>query len=335
MSENVLVLGNGGWGTALSLVLHNNGNSVTLWGAEPDYVDEMRSTRKNPRYLSGISIPEDMTLLSGTEFELTDFDSVLSVIPTQFIRSVAEAWSGNVPPELPILSCSKGIELFNDTATTEILRDVWETDRVAVLSGPSHAEEVAHMAPTAIVAGATDEALARHFQDVLMGGNFRVYSSDDPVGVELGGALKNCIALAAGICDGLELGDNAKSALLSRGLIEMGRFIEAAGGRKSTVFGLSGLGDLMTTSFSPHGRNLSVGRRIGAGETLQQILDSMAKVAEGVWSVRGVLALAAESGVDMPITREVAAVLYEDKSPREAVMDLMGRGAKSETLDLA
>jgi glycerol-3-phosphate dehydrogenase (NAD(P)+) len=219
-----------------------------------------------------------------------------------------------------------------DTLRTpsEIVREVLGDVPAAVLSGPSHAVEVARGLPASVVAASADPSLARRVQETFMGERFRVYTSRDVAGVELGGAVKNVIAIAAGICDGLRLGDNAKAALLTRGLVEMTRFAAAHGAEPATLYGLAGLGDILTTSYSPHGRNLAVGRRIGAGERLDEILKGMVQVAEGVWTAKAVRSAARSKGIAMPITEAVHAILFEDKPPSVAVRELMTRAAKEE-----
>lgn len=324
------VLGLGGWGTALALILHQKGASVSLWGHDAAYAGEVGRSRDNRKYLPGVPIPEAVAVSSSPP-TLREADLIVLAVPTQHIRAVLESLKSAWPvPSPPVVSAAKGIENGTLLTPTGIVREVLGGVSVAVLSGPSHAEEVARGKPASVVAASEDEGLARRVQDAFMGDRFRVYTSRDVTGVELGGAVKNVIAIAAGICDGLQLGDNTKAALLTRGLVEMARYGAAHGADPMTLFGLAGLGDLITTCFSPYGRNLSVGRRIGTGERLDAILKGMVQVAEGVWTTRSLRQVALRRAVEMPITEAIHAVLFEGKPPREAVHDLMRREAKGE-----
>ena len=329
--KSIAILGDGGWGTALSIVLHRSGHRVGVWGAFPDYVDQVRKSRENVKFLPGVKIPPEVELTADVAPLLAKADLAVVAVPTQFIRGaitpMAKAW----PADLAVVSVAKGIEVGTFKRPSEIIREVLPGRRVCVLAGPSHAEEVARGLPALVVAASEDPALALEAQQTLRGDRFRIYTGDDPIGVELGGALKNVIAIAAGICDGLGLGDNAKSALLARGIIEMARIGESLGAKRTTFFGLTGIGDLITTSISPHGRNLTLGRAIGAGKTLKEVLGATEKIAEGAWTVK---ALKEKAAVRKPISDEVHAVLYEGKPPLQAVRDLMLREAGSEAEDL-
>jgi glycerol-3-phosphate dehydrogenase (NAD(P)+) len=330
-AKRIAVIGCGGWGTALALLLTKHGHSATIWGVEPPYVEEMRRTRLNPRYLAGVAIPEEVGLTSDMAECVPSSDLVVMATPTLYMRRVCEQLRPHLKPGQPIVNVAKGIEERTLLTGMQIVQDVCGKDApVAGLYGPSHAEEVARGMPTIIVATSRDRTLAHEVQKVFMGPLFRVYTNTDVVGVELGAALKNVIAIAAGVCDGLGFGDNAKSALLTRGLAEISRLGVAMGARPATFAGLTGLGDLITTCVSPFGRNLSVGRRIGRGEKLDAILASMQQVAEGVRTTISACALAERYGVQMPITREVYAVLFEGKDPRQAGRDLMMRDPRPE-----
>jgi len=331
--KHVIVYGAGGWGTALALVLRENGNSPVLHARREDFAAELRRSRENKTYLPGIPLPPDLEIASGPPDLASARLFVLSV-PTQFVRAALTPFAAAFPADLPVVSVVKGIEVGTLKRVSEVVRDVLGRVKVCVLSGPSHAEEVGRRMPTTVVAASTDDAVARTVQRTFMTDRFRVYTNTDMKGVELGGSVKNVIAIAAGVCDGMGLGDNAKAALLSRGLVEISRLGQALGARKTTFYGISGLGDLVTTCYSPWGRNRSVGLSIGKGKTLRQILSEMKMVAEGVETTRSVLALAKRHRVPMPIVEEVHAVLFEDKPPRKAVVDLMTRGAKSELEDL-
>lgn len=323
MKRSVVVIGAGGWGTALAVLLARGKTRVTLWVRRADYAEELRVRCENVTYLPGVS-------LDGIEIDcggLPKADLYVMAVPTQHVRETLG--QVKLPRTAPVVSVSKGIEMKTLARPSEILAP----RPVCVLSGPSHAAEVARFLPTSVVAASGDERLARDVQAVFMGPSFRVYTSDDVVGVEFAGALKNIIAIAAGICDALKLGDNAKSALMARGLVEIARLGTSLGGKETTFFGLAGLGDLITTCYSPHGRNLRVGRELGAGKKLDEILASMRQVAEGVWTSRAALELAAKRKIEMPITQEVVRILFEGKPPRAALSDLMSRTPKSEFVE--
>ena len=329
--QRIAILGCGGWGTALGLLLQRRGHQVTIWGVEPAYMDEMRRTRRNPRYLADVEIPEAIALTGEMAECVPQNDIVVMATPTLYMRSVCERARAHLKAGQLLVNVAKGIEEKTLLTGSQIIEDVCGKDKlVAGLYGPSHAEEVARAMPTIVVATSRRPELARRVQAVFMGPRFRVYTNTDVIGVELGAALKNVIAIAAGVCDGLGFGDNAKSALLTRGLAEITRLGVAMGARAATFAGLTGLGDLITTCVSPFGRNLKVGTRIGRGETLQQILDSMQQVAEGVRTTISACALADRCGVEMPITREVHAVLFGGKDARQAGRDLMTRDPRPE-----
>ena len=330
-SREVAVIGCGGWGTALALLLHGLGHRPTIWGVDPDYVEQMRATRRNPRYLAAIEIPEGVRLSAHMEVCVPGADVVVAATPTIYMRSVCERLAPHVRAEQLMVNVAKGIEEETLLPGSGVIRDVCgEQVRPAGLYGPSHAEEVARNMPTTVVATAEDEEKARAVQDLFMGATFRVYTNTDVAGVELGAALKNVIAIAAGMCDGLGFGDNAKAALLTRGLAEITRLGVAMGARRETFAGLTGLGDLITTCVSPFGRNRSVGVRLAKGETLEEITAEMEQVAEGVRTTRSACALADRHGVEMPISRAVHAVLFDGMDPLEAGMELMQRDPKPE-----
>jgi glycerol-3-phosphate dehydrogenase (NAD(P)+) len=332
---NITVAGDGGWGLATALVLAQAGHRVGVWGIDSDYVREVGRTRESPRYLPGFRIPDEIEM--GTDFSALAAESalVLSVVPTQYLRSTWCDLAPGLPAGVPIVSLSKGIENGTLLRPTQILAELLGDDRsLASLSGPSHAEEVVRGLPTTVVAGSADADLARFVQNVFATERFRTYTSDDLTGVEMGGALKNVIALAAGMAYGLGFGDNTLSALITRGMVEIRRLGVAEGARAETFSGLSGIGDLITTCVSPYGRNRSVGLRIGKGEKIEDILASMDQVAEGVRTTESVRDLARKMGVEMPIAEQVASVLFEDKPPLKAVADLMVRAPKAEHEDL-
>lgn len=330
----VTIVGDGGWGTAVALLLARKGVPVAMWAHDPTYAEHLARTRSNPRYLPGHEIPRTVEIGSDLAALLPRTELLVSAVPTQFLRPVWTAHAPLLPPGLPVVSLSKGVERGTLLRPTQILAEVVPGRPLAVLSGPNIAWEIAKGWPAATVVASADAALAERVQDRLSGATFRVYTHPDPVGVELGGALKNVIALAAGICDGMGLGQNAKAALVTRGLIEMSRLGEALGGDRRTFFGLSGLGDLMTTCGSPTSRNRTFGERIGRGERPEDVAKSMSQIAEGVATAGPVRDLARQHGISAPIADEVGRILHEGKDPRAAVESLMTRGPRDESQDL-
>ena len=330
MSGRSLVIGDGGWGMAIALTLHRAGREVHVWGFDPDYTAEVAASRDNRKFLPGIPIPQDILWTSEIDAALDGVEEVYSVVPTQFIRATLERFGARMDG-LPVFSASKGLELSSLKRPTEILADVLGADaRLGVVSGPSLAAETARGLATSVVVAASDPGLARMAQAHLGSARMRVYTSDDLIGVELGGALKNIIALGAGIADGVGLGDNAKAALVSRGLVEMARFGVAMGAQHETFFGLSGSGDLIVTCYSQHSRNRSLGEAVGRGEKLEDILARTEKVSEGVWTCKAIVGAADDLGIEMPITREIHSILFEGVDPLEAVKHLMQRPSKAE-----
>jgi glycerol-3-phosphate dehydrogenase (NAD(P)+) len=324
------IIGNGGFGTAVGLVLRDQGFDTIQWGHDADYVERVRTKRENVKYLPGITLPRDWKLTSDAEEAVAGVSVIVNAVPTQHVRSVFELLAPHVKARTPILSLSKGIEVTTLLRPSQVLRELLPKSPVAVLSGPSHAEEIARKMPASVVIGARSHLLARRMQNALSTGRFRVYTNTDPVGVELAGALKNIIAIAAGICDGLGFGDNTKAALVTRGLVEVTRLAKRLGARERTFSGLAGMGDLITTAFSRHGRNRAVGEKIGKGQSLKKILGDLEGVAEGVATTRSTLALARRHRVDMPIVREVHDILFEGKDPQDALTALMTRSTKTE-----
>ncbi len=333
MANRFSVLGDGAWGTALAVLLAQDpGKRVVLWSARPENGQILRDRRENVRLLPGVRIPEAIELTTDLDRALHGADLAVAAIPAVYLRDTMTRARGLLPPDLPVVSVAKGLERDTFLRPTEILGQVAGCTRLVVLSGPSHAEEVSRGLPTSLVAASADLDLVRWVQQCFNTDRLRVYTSLDVAGVELAGALKNVIGLAAGACDGLGFGDNAKAALMTRGLVEMARFGVAHGGEHQTFFGIAGLGDLITTCVSRHGRNRLVGERLARGEPLRQILDRTPMVAEGVYTARSVYERAARMGLDMPITTEVYRVLYEGKSFLAAVDELMQRVPKFEQL---
>ena len=326
-----VVIGDGGWGTTIALLLAENGVQTTLWSAFPEQAAAIQRDRENRTYLPGVEIPENLQVTADVFEAGRDADVAFSVVPTQFLRSVMERFEDALQGNTPIVSATKGIEIETFKTPTEILREVLGKRALGVLSGPSHAEEVARGLPASVVAASPDADLAWTVQSALSSERFRVYTHTDPKGAELGGALKNVIAIAAGISDGLKLGDNAKAALVTRGVVEMARFGRAHGARTDTFFGLAGLGDLATTCYSQHSRNRGVGEAIGSGKTLEEVLHEMNMVAEGVWTTQALFGPESEArGIPMPIAEQVNGVLFENKDPRAAVTELMQREPSGE-----
>lgn len=330
---NISILGDGAWGTALALLALQNQHNVTLWGAFPEYIEDMRKTRVNSQFLPGITLPAELCLESNIAKVLAAPDIIIGATPVQYLRGVLEqAAAKKLPANAIYVNVSKGIELNTKLRPGQLVAEhLGKRVLYTTLSGPSHAEEVARRVPTAAVVAGLEPKPAETVQNALMNENFRIYTSRDVTGVELGGALKNVYALAAGICDGLELGDNSKAALITRAIAEMGRLGKALGGHPETFAGLSGIGDLIVTCNSRHSRNRHVGEALGRGQSLQDIQAEMGKVvAEGVKTTNGAYELARDNQVSAPIIDEVYTVLYNNKSPRRAVQDLMQREPKPE-----
>lgn len=325
----VTVVGDGGWGTALAMVLDRNGHEVTVWGPFADYLEEIQATGENTTYLPGVKIPASLKWTADHETAVKDAGLVVLVVPSRFYKPTVEAFKPFIQENMLVVSATKGLDETSHERMSETAEEILGRE-VAVLSGPSHAEEVARGVPCAVAIAAKDHSQAEQIQNLFGNETFRVYTLDDVVGVELGGALKNVIAVAAGISDGLGFGDNTKAALMTRGIAEITRLGAALGAKPETFMGLSGIGDLMVTCMSRHSRNRGVGERMGKGETLEDIMGSMKMVAEGVWNCQAAAALAGELGVSVPITEQVNAVVHEGKDPREAVMALMGRAPKPE-----
>jgi glycerol-3-phosphate dehydrogenase (NAD(P)+) len=304
-----------------------------MWGYFEEHIHELIQDQENRRFLPGVRIPPQVRLTHNDAAAFERADLIVSAVPCQFMRNVWTKLRPHVPAALPIISVTKGIE--NDTllCPTQIIADVLPDPRsVAALSGPSIAAELARCLPATVVASSADPELALAVQTVFTTQWFRVYTNTDLIGVELAGATKNVIAIAAGAVDGLGAGDNAKSALLTRGLVEIARLGVALGAQRETFFGLAGLGDLVTTCISPFGRNRTAGERIGRGEKVADVLDSIESVVEGVPTTKSVMQLAQRTGIEMPITRAVYQILFEDKDVIEAISELMSRAPKPETI---
>ena len=326
------IIGDGGWGTALALTLVRNGHHPVVWGPDAAYIETLRDTRRNPRYLPGIDLPEQISWTADPEETLSDAEAVVLVVPSKYMRSTLERFkpARRGREMLPVVSATKGFDEETQKRMTELIQDIWAVPTPAALSGPSIAPETAAGVPTAVTIASTDEDTARFFQNLFTGDTFRVYTTDDVSGVELGGALKNVIAIAAGVCDGLGFGQNAKAALITRGLAEMTRLGVSLGANPQTFYGLSGIGDLMVTCMSKQSRNRSIGERLGRGEKLADILSGMVQVVEGIDTCPNALALARNQDIPVPVMEQVSQILDGCRKPAEAVMELMHRNPKAE-----
>jgi glycerol-3-phosphate dehydrogenase (NAD(P)+) len=334
---NVGVIGGGGWGTALSIVLESQGHSVRLWVYEADLAETMRRSRVNERFLPDVKIPDSIQIVTSLREAATDAKSLVFVTPSHALRATVARLRDEASAELGraewVTVATKGLETKTLRRMSEVLAETLPKDlgeRTVVLAGPSHAEEVARHVPTLIVAASRTAALAIKTQETFATDWLRIYTNDDVVGVEIGVALKNVIAIAAGIGDGLGFGDSTKAALLTRGLAEIARLGGALGARPETFAGLAGMGDLIATATSRHSRNRRLGEAIGRGETLQQALDASPMVVEGVVTAEAAVALARRHGVELPIVEQVHAILYEGKSARTALRELLTRDLKPE-----
>ena len=327
----ISVLGSGSWGMALALLLHNNGHEVLLWSARPENARKLREKRENPDRLPGVRLPDEIDVLTDMERALKDVDVTVLAVASPYIRSTAHKMAPFVCKDQKIVNVAKGIEEKTLKTLSEVIEEEIPQGNVAVLSGPSHAEEVGRGLPTTCVISAHTQEAAEYLQSIFMSPVFRVYTTPDILGVELGGALKNVIALAAGTADGLGYGDNTKAALITRGITEIGRLGKKMGAQMETFYGLSGIGDLIVTCASKHSRNRKAGYLIGQGYTMEEAMKEVQMVVEGVYSARAARELAEKYEVEMPIITEVNRVLFEGKSAAEAVMDLMLRDKKVET----
>ncbi|MHC4884014.1 MAG: NAD(P)H-dependent glycerol-3-phosphate dehydrogenase [Planctomycetota bacterium] len=333
MATRVTVLGDGGWGTAIAILLAEKGHEVCLWGIDALYLIEMEGSRENDKFLPGFTLPENIRFEAEMTDAIADAEVIVMAIPTQFLRSALQQVPDlidAIPESTRILSLAKGIEQRSGVRPSEIISSLLRRKDIAVLSGPSHAEEVAQKLPCSVTIAAPKQKDAQALQELFCTPTFRAYTSTDVIGVELGGALKNVIAVAVGICEGLKLGDNARSALMTRGLAEMSRLGIALGGKPETFAGLSGMGDLITTCVSPHGRNRAVGLALAGGTSLEDYLLSTNKVSEGVHTCVSVRELARVQGIEMPITDALYSILYDGQSPLDAVNALMTREPKAE-----
>lgn len=326
----VAVIGDGGWGTALGIVLQRNGHDVRIWGPFPDVVAAIRERGENVDYLPGVPLPPQLDWTSDRAEAAAGAEVVVLASPTKFMRQVLESFRGSIAPSALLVSVAKGLDSLTHQRMTEMAESILGSGPVAALSGPSFAGEVAAGAPTAVVIACRDHGRAVALQNLFNSRRFRIYTSDDVVGVELGGALKNVMAVAAGVCGGIGFGHSAQAALITRGLAEMTRLGVGLGANAATFAGLSGMGDLVLTCTSRLSRNYTVGERLGRGEKLDAILGGMKQVAEGIVNCASARALAREMGIPAPIVEEVHALVNQGKEPHAAVESLLARDPRPE-----
>lgn len=326
----ICVAGCGGWGLSLALVLDKNGHEVTLWSALAGEIEMLKKEHENRKCLPGVMIPDRIQISADIHEALQDKDVVVMAVASPYIRSTAAMFKGHIKSGQIIVDVAKGIEERTLYTLSQVIKDELPDAVTAVLSGPTHAEEVSRFIPTTCVIGAEDKETAKYLQSLFMNENFRIYTSSDMIGIEVGGSLKNVIALAAGIADGLGYGDNTKAALITRGIHEISRLGVAMGGRMQTFYGLTGIGDLIVTCASMHSRNRRAGILIGQGKTMKEAMDEVQMVVEGVYSAKAALLLAQKYNIDMPITQQVNEVLFNGKTAKDAVSELMLRDRKVE-----
>lgn len=328
----ISVIGSGGWGIALTILLHKNGHDLTIWSFDKREAEELKTTRENKTKLPNILLPEDIKVTDNLKEAVDNKDVLILAVPSKAIRSVSKSLKDIIKDNQIIVNVAKGLEEDTLKTMTDIIEEELKgkNPQVAVLSGPSHAEEVGKGIPTTCVVSAHNKELTLYLQNIFMNPSFRVYTSPDMLGVEIGGALKNVIALAAGIADGLNYGDNTKAALITRGIKEISLLGVAMGGEQSTFYGLTGLGDLIVTCASMHSRNRRAGILLGQGKTLDEAIKEVNMVVEGVYSAKSALMAAKKYNVEIPIIEQVNAVLFENKNAAEAVNELMIRDKKLE-----
>lgn len=329
--SNISILG-AGWGTAFAIMCVNYGHNVSLWSPFKEEIETIKRDGENKKLLPGVKVPTQINLTNDISI-VKDADIIVFATPSFAIRQTAKLVKEYINPNIIITCIAKGLEEDSLKRLSEVLEEELPSNKIVVLSGPSHAEEVSRGVPTTVVVASKDKDAALLVQDTFMNPTFRIYANPDVIGVELGGALKNCIALAAGICDGLKLGDNTKAALMTRGISEMARLGVAMGGNSKTFAGLSGIGDLIVTCTSMHSRNRRAGILIGEGMTAKQAIEAIGMTVEGYRTTHAAYELAKKINIEMPIVNEIYKVLYEDKKPNQAIKDLMGREKKHENED--
>jgi len=327
---NVAIIGAGSWGTALAVVLSKNGHKVTIWSIVESEIEMLKDKHEHLEKLPGVKLPEDMIFTTDLKEAVSEKDVLVLAVPSPYTRSTAHLLAGVVEKDQIVVNVAKGIEESSLLTLSQVIENEMPNQKIAVLSGPSHAEEVGRGIPTTCVVGAKNRETAEYIQNIFMNNSFRVYVSPDVLGIELGGALKNVVALAAGIADGLGYGDNTKAALITRGISEISRLGVAMGGKAETFGGLTGIGDLVVTCASMHSRNRRAGILIGQGKTMQEAMDEVKMVVEGVYSAKAALLLAEKYNVDVPIIKTVNSVLFDNLPATDAVGKLMERDRKLE-----
>lgn len=330
--DKIAFIGAGSFGTSLSLLLANKGYEVSLWDRNKEVVDDININRKNSRYLEDLEIPKNVTAYYNMEDALNDCNYVVLAVPSHVVRTIAKELKGKISDEVILINIAKGIEEGTNMRLSEVINDELPNNQVVVLSGPSHAEEVAKAMPTTLVASSEHMEYAKKVQDLFMDKNFRIYTNEDIIGVEIGGAVKNIIALAVGVCDGLGYGDNSKAALMTRGMWEISKIGMYLGGQADTFYGLTGIGDLIVTCTSVHSRNRRAGILIGQGKSLNEAVEEVGMVVEGIKACRAFYEMKKDTGIEMPITDTLYNVLFENVDVKEAIVKLMLRDKKSEKL---
>lgn len=327
---NISIIGSGGWGTAVAVMLANKGYTIKLWSWIQEETDRLNKDRENKEFLPGVLFPDNIICSHDAEYCVKDADLIITAAPSPATRITAKTIAPYIKPGQRLINISKGLESGSLKRLSEVYAEEIPYADISVMSGPSHAEEVSRGLPTTNVVASSSLETARFIQDILMGDNFRIYTSTDIMGVELGGALKNVIALCAGISDGLGYGDNTKAALMTRGIAEIARLGSAMGAQNATFMGLSGVGDLIVTCTSMHSRNRRAGILLGEGKSLQETLDTVHMVVEGVNTAAAAYELSKRYNVEMPIVEEAYKILFEGKNARDAVLSLMTREKKGE-----
>lgn len=329
--ENITVIGDGSWGTTLAIYLCKRKYNVKLWGVFPEYLKVLENNRENPKFLPEIKFPGNLKICFDVGKTISNSDLIIFAVPSKYMRSVLEQLSENDFADKVVLSVAKGMEENTFMCMSEVIKELIGVKKIAVLSGPTIAYEIANGMPAACVIASEDKQTRIILQDIFNSSNFRIYTSSDVKGVEICGAIKNIIAIAAGITDGIGYQTNTKAALLTRGIVEISRLGKKLGAQSETFSGLAGIGDLITTCFSKKSRNRTFGEDIGKGKKREDIVNSMDMVVEGVTTVKSIYNLGKKINIDLPIINQVYSVLYKDKSPLDAVMDLMKREVKPES----
>lgn len=328
--RKVTFLGGGSFGTALAILLANKGNEVSIYDRDKGVIDDININRKNDRYIKDLYVPKNVIAYNNIDKAIKDSKYIVLAVPSHAIRVVASSIKNKIKDDVVIISIAKGIEEGSNLRLSQVIEDELPNNKVVILSGPSHAEEVALDIPTTVVVASNHSEIERDIQDLFITKSFRVYTNNDLVGVEIGGAVKNIIALAAGVCDGIGYGDNAKAALMTRGMAEIVRIGTKLGGKPETFLGLTGMGDLIVTCTSIHSRNRSAGYLIGSGKTTEEAVRKVGMIVEGIKACKAFYQLKEELNIEMPITDVLYKILFEGKNPKDAVVDLMERERKSE-----